>query len=215
MDLLKLIAFCGLVLSAVSANAEWPVSDAALSKCLTEIAAKKGWATPGEFTEVKCHSRKIKSLQGLEAFVELTKLSLYRNSIRDIPDQLLLALPKLEALNLANNKLSNLKIIDSLSLKKLYVFKSSLVYLTVENCPALNLIKANNNMINRFEVTGAPAMSKLFLHNNKLEVLDMKSLPALRYLDARHNPMPDAFYDQLDAIKGLTALHDGNTEDWD
>ena len=43
----------------------------------------------------------------------------------------------------------------------------------------------------------------------------MESVPNLVYLDARQNPMPDEFYDKIDAIESLTALHDGNAEDWE
>jgi hypothetical protein len=30
----------------------------------------------------------------------------------------------------------------------------------------------------------------------------------------RHNPMPDELYEDMDALPGVTILHDGNADDW-
>ena len=44
--------------------------------------------------------------------------------------------------------------------------------------------------------------------------MDIYHLPLAHYIDVRQNPMPDKLYEEMDKLKGITFLHDGNAKDW-
>jgi len=209
---LGVIVLSAVSLASTSCFADFPgVSDSAFRACINTLATKNKWTAPEDFTFIKCHNGKIKSLDGLSAFKNITKLSLFKNQLQEVSVP---PLNKLEQLNLSGNQLRTLDLNNFPELTECYLFKNQLVSLNLENLPKLIKLKANNNKIVEIEFKGSEALQKLYLFDNELEEVDMLSLPQLRYFDARHNPMPDEFYDAIDAIKSLTARHDGNAEDW-
>ncbi len=198
-------------LSQLAYANDWPVTDPAFSTCIEKLAAKKQWTSAAQIKEIQCHNKKIRTIEGIEHFTHLEKLSLYKNRLKSVqlPD-----LPHLSQLNLAGNQIETLTLHNLERLNELYLFKNRLKNVTIHNLPALQKIKANNNQITEFKITQVTQLTKLYLFDNELASLDMEKLPNLTYLDARQNPMPDEFYDQLDDIASLTALHDGNADDW-
>lgn len=188
-----------------------PVADKNFQICLEEIADKYGWLTSAEFKEITCHNKSIQSVSGLYQFSQLEKLSLYNNNIKEIDLSLL---PRLRYVNVAGNKLTYLQLKNIYNLTTLYAFKNKLISLDIDNVPLLSTIKANNNELINLSINNAGNLVKLNIFNNQLEIIDIKKLSSLKYLDTRQNPMSDEFYDHLDSINGLTALHDGNADDW-
>lgn len=180
------------------------VSDNALRDCVLAQLPKNGKA----LTRLKCHSKGVASLKGLEQFRELQELSLFNNGITDIE---ISHWPKLKNLNIAKNPISSLAINHD-ELKKLYVFSTMLSELSLRT-PKLELLKANNSQLTSIHLLDVPNLSKCDIYNNQLKTMDISSLSACRHLDVRNNPMPDSLYEQMDVMPCLV-LHDGNAEDW-
>ncbi|TQV71173.1 hypothetical protein FKG94_20000 [Exilibacterium tricleocarpae] len=209
-------AFTGILLGTfisclAAADPKLPVTDPQLAACLTQIAQKQQWVEPADFTEIVCHNKGIESLQGIDAFANVTKLSLHKNRLAELK---LVGLRQLKHLNVAKNSLRAVHLEGLDNLAELYLFNNRLTALELRNMPVLVRVKANSNRLRSITLADVGALTKLYLFNNKLETMDITSLKALVYLDVRQNPMPDEFYDFLDEQPGLTALHDGNAEDW-
>lgn len=211
-SMLTSLAVWTLIFFTTMASADFAVPDPAWQKCLETIAQKNNWTRAEQFEQITCHNKGIRSVDGLEQFTAITKLSLYKNKIVALE---LPASNQLYHLNIAGNALGKLNIHNCEALKVLYAFHNKLRHISIEGCPELTQLKANNNQLQEAHLGNLPVLKKLHLFNNELETLDIKSLKHLRYLDVRQNPMPDDFYDYLDTVKGLTSLHDGNAEDWD
>lgn len=212
---LSILLFLITVLSCntlIANTAIHHLTDPALSNCLKTLMIKHQWQTAADVKSIKCHNMGISSTQGIEQFSQIESLSLYKNSIKTIH---LSGFKQLEKLNLAGNELSQLKLSQLPRLKTLYIFKNRLVKLHLETMPQLVQIKANNNQLTSATMIAAPKLSKLYLFDNQLEYFELNDLLSLTYLDVRQNPMPDDFYDFLDAQSYLTARHDGNMDDWD
>lgn len=187
------------------------VVDPNLTICIQKSASKKGWTTAESVETLICHSKKIKSLEGIEKFTNLKKLSLHKNQLKQADVS---ALKKLEHLNLARNQLTSLVLQDLPELKQLFVFGNKLASLKLQNLPNMLLLKANSNKLVAFEYSSLPLLKKIHIFDNQLEDIDIYHLPKMTYMDCRQNPMPDPLYEEMDEMNGVTILHDGNAEDW-
>lgn len=205
-----IISILGFICTAVAA-APWSVPDPNLQECLTELAQQNGWAEPAAFQSIKCHNRRIESVAGLDAFSHITSLSLFNNQLRQVQ---LRGFAQLQHLNLSRNDLRELKLEDLPSLQKLYFFDNRIAHMTLAGLPRLAECKGNNNALETFSYAELPELKKLYLFNNQLKTIDIYRLPSLQYMDVRENPMPDKLYEEMDAMQGITFLHDGNAEDW-
>lgn len=200
------------LVSGQSAHAlDLTFADNNLTSCVQEIISKKQWRSLEQITSVECHSKKITSLVGIEQLVKLQKLSLYNNNLTQAE---LGNLPELRHLNLAKNQISQIKLIKLPALAELYLFGNHLEKFHLQQLPALKLLKINDNRILTFTYQDLPAVEKIYMFNNLMEHVDIYHLPAMTYMDARQNPMPDPLYEEMDKMKGVTYLHDGNAEDW-
>lgn len=203
-----------ILVGAPPVHAEsFTIKDKELQICVQELAQKNQWNRPTEVTEIKCHSKGIQSMAGLEQFKNLQSLSLYNNKLQQV-DIELTSLPRLTHLNLARNNVTQLTIADVPHISKLYIFDNRLENLTLSNLPELNVFKANNNSIEDFTYSQLPRLEKVYIFNNKLETINIYDLPKLQYMDCRQNPMPDSLYDEMDKKNDVTFHHDGNAEDW-
>lgn len=187
------------------------VRDHKLQQCLEGIAEKNSWVAAADFTEIKCHSKKIKVVDGIDQFTHVTSISLYNNAIEAFPAY---AFPLLRSLNLAKNEMTSLDIRHYPALEDLYLFKNKLHTLHISALPLLSQIKANSNKISNFSYEDLPTLEKVYMFDNAMEHIDIYSLPKLKYMDVRQNPMPDELYEEMDDMNGVTILHDGNADDW-
>jgi len=204
--------FLVLMLGSIHAwSADIRVTDENLQSCLEKIAAENGWVSAEQFTDIKCHNQNIKSLEGLNAFVGLEKLSLYKNEISHAS---LHGLTKLRHLNLARNQLESMELSALPALEGLYFFDNDIESLSLVDLPRLTQFKGNANDMTEFTYSGLPSVKKVYLFDNELKTIDINNLPSLEYMDVRENPMPDKLYEEMDAMEGVTILHDGNAEDW-
>lgn len=185
--------------------------DAALRDCMSELMQKQGWTSADEVTEIECHSKGIESLEGIEQFTTLEKLSLYNNAIGSVQ---LSGMPRLKHLNLSLNRLSSAVLLDLPSLEELYLFRNNIKALVLEDFPSLTTLRANSNRLESFQYQKLPALEKIYLFDNELETIDINNLPRMQYMDVRENPMPDKLYEDMDAMTQTTILHDGNADDW-
>src|SRR5688572_13190000 len=112
-----LMGGCLALAAASTAAAQWPVRDANLQVCLTELAQKNGWKQPAEFQSIQCHNRAIASLDGIDAFSQITSLSLYNNRIQQAQVR---GFARLQQLNLARNELLQMELSELPALGKLY-----------------------------------------------------------------------------------------------
>lgn len=196
---------------AGAAAAPWSVPDPNLQACLGELAQQHNWSEPASFQSIECHNRGIQSLEGLSAFTNITSLSLFNNRLRRVQLQ---GLAQLRRLNIARNELHVLELDDLPSLQTLYFFDNRIAHIKLAGLPLLEECKGHNNDLDTFTYAALPQLKKLYLFNNQLETIDIYRLPSLQYMDVRENPMPDKLYEDMDAMKGVTFLHDGNAEDW-
>lgn len=216
-QLLFLILGLG-ILAPSFANSEFDritaqIKDSALAECVRASATDNGWKTPGQVTKIKCHSKGIKSLQGIEAFSNLQLLSLNNNKLKSL-DISLKGFQQLQMLNLARNNIKQLSVSNLPKLKKLYAFGNEMTVFLVKDLPELVLVKVHNNQLEQFEYSGVNKLQKIYVFNNELETIDIYSAPKLTYMDCRQNPMPDELYDEMDEIETAAFLHDGNADDW-
>jgi len=188
-----------------------PLADTHFQQCVLATAQQKNWQAITDVTEIQCHSQSIKSIAGIEHFTQLQKLSLYNNELESVS---LSGLPKLRHVNIAKNKLTQVAFSDLPELEELYIFGNKLTALELQKLPRLSLIKINDNQLKKFTYADLPELEKIYMFNNHIEDVDIYHLPNMHYMDARQNPMPDKLYEEMDLLKGVTFLHDGNAEDW-
>ena len=212
---LRTILFCmsvAFMSTALKSHAlEFSISDANLQKCLTDLAQKNNWTTVEAVTKIECHSKEISAIDGLEKFTQLQTLSLYNNQISVLS---LKTFPNLRHINLAKNSLTSVDLAELPALEELYIFNNKLVDLKLANLPKLKLLKANENQLLTFTYSELPQLEKMYIFNNKMVDFDINHLPKMRYMDCRQNPMPAKLYDEMNVMKGVTFLHDGNAKDW-
>lgn len=211
--ILFFLIFSLICATRVPASTNFNVKDENFQNCLEEIAQSKGWASAEEFIDIKCNSEEIRSLAGVEQFVNLETLSVFNNRIQRV-DAEMQKLKGLKMLNVARNNMDSLKLTNLLHLESVYAFDNEIEELRLDNLPALEMIKVHNNEATSFDYSKTPKLSKIYIFNNQLEFMDIYSLPALTYVDCRQNPMPDPLYDEMDAMETVTFHHDGNADDW-
>lgn len=210
---MKFIALMVLYASfCIQVNAQWEsnVLDPALKTCIHK-ALEKGHLNPDALTALKCHSKKIENLDGLNQFTNLTSLSLFNNKIIRAD---LSAFTKLETLNLAKNKLTFLYVKNLSALESLYAFQNKLTEVDLTGLTALKKLRLAQNKITELNTQDLSALESAHLFDNQMEDLDIRPMVKLTFMDVKQNPMPDELYDFFDEQEGVVISHDGNADDW-
>jgi Leucine-rich repeat (LRR) protein len=119
---LKWLVACVALLFTIKVNASWEsaITDQALKTCIQQTLKKDG-LTSEQLTTLKCHSKKIEQLDGLEQFKNLTSLSLFNNKIETANVSALsklstLNIAKLESAHLFDNQMEDLDIVPLVNL---------------------------------------------------------------------------------------------------
>lgn len=196
---------------ATSNLAQLKIEDNALLTCIQQQAQKHNWLKLEDILTLKCHGMKINNINGLESLTQLQSLSLYNNKITQID---LHSFSHLEHINIANNKLSTIKLTGLTNLKTLYLFKNNLTRLDFTGLAQLQKIRITNNQLTSLDISPLTSLEKAYFFDNKLEDLVVTGLPKLKFIELRQNPMPDEVYDRYDELEGITIIHDGNADDW-
>lgn len=196
-------------------SADWlatlSIKDKALKACIHALATKNKWQNIEQVETIKCHSKGIENLNGLEAFRQLKSLSLFNNKLVHAD---LRAFQQLENINISNNKLTKIQLTNLNKLTTLYLFKNRLTTVDFTGLSKLNKLRITNNQLSTLDISPLVALKKAYFFNNELEDLVVKGLANLTFIELRQNPMPDEVYDRYDAIEGVTIIHDGNADDW-
>lgn len=202
--------------SALTVQMSWAdslqaIKDEKLRQCLEKTGKKNNWKTPPEYQELICHNKNITSLEGLESYQNLVKISLHKNKLKHFNSD---SFPALRSLNLGRNEIQQIELQSLPSLEELYLFKNKITSLKLVDLPELKKLKANSNKVLHFTYQDLPKLNKIYLFDNEMEDIDIYSLPTMKYMDVRQNPMPDELYERMDKLNGVTILHDGNADDW-
>ncbi len=203
------LAFTNPVLAKPIATLVW--QDQNLKECVLRQAEKNAWQDVEQVTSVKCHGKDITSAQELVQFTNLTKLSLYNNKIKQLD---LTLLKSLKELNLAKNRLTEVRITNLTELETLYLFRNKLTFLDVSGLAKVEKFRITQNQLSKIDIRPMKGLKQGYLFDNKLEDLAIDGLMALEFLDVRQNPMPDELYDHYDSLTGVVISHDGNADDW-
>lgn len=201
-----------LLFGVLNINAKWQsdIQDPQLLKCIQKALDKQGVA-PADLQVLKCHSKKIESLDGIAQFNNLTSLSLFNNRIERAD---LSGLQKLTLLNLAKNRLTELQVANLPDLHTLYAFQNKLEAVDLTGLNALQKLRLAQNKILSLNTQDLVSLESAHLFDNQMEDLDITPMVSLTFMDVKQNPMPDALYDFFDEQKGIVISHDGNADDW-
>lgn len=187
------------------------VEDTNLTICIEQTMQKKGYSNIEQLLTLKCHNKNVKSIIGLEAFTNLTNLSLYNNQIVSAD---LSKLTKLEHVNFAKNKLTTIQLQGLQKLESLYLFKNNLTTIDFKGLKSLTKMRIMQNQLEALDISPLISIVEIYLWDNKLEDLQINGLIYLKFMDVKQNPMPDELYDFYDEQEGITISHDGNADDW-
>ena len=186
------------------------IRDEALRSCLQDtIDASDQSALQVE--RVKCHSKGITDVTGLEQLKNLTYLSLFNNKIAEADFS---AFRALAFLNIAKNRLEKLNVSGLANLHTLYAFQNDLATIDLSGLHALTKLRLMQNRLTDLDIGELTVLESANLFNNQLEHLSIEGLDKLTFLDVKQNPMPDELYDFFDEQEGIVISHDGNADDW-
>lgn len=150
-----------------------------------------------------------------ESFQSLMYLDLSQNKFSEFPN---FTLPKLEYLDISNNKLEkvNEAWLGHPNLKVLNVADNKFKTLTpFKNCPKLQELYAQNNSVSQLAgYEGLPSLKVLNLRHNRIESIgeELPELPALETINLRTNKIPDMenifrLLAQFNTIKNINILN--------
>lgn len=127
----------------------------------------------------------ITNVKGIEAFTNLTELSLTQKDFTTIDVS---ANTKLTTLNLRQNKLAGTLNVSTLSLlKTLELNSNALVEVVLPINGSIEILYSNENLLTAIEVNKLPNLKRLFLVNNQITDLDLSQNSALERLHIDKN----------------------------
>ncbi|WP_327984849.1 leucine-rich repeat domain-containing protein [Bergeyella porcorum] len=141
----------------------------------SEISYEEARAYTGEILVI---NRNIESLEGIEAFVNITRLHCH------------------------NNQLTSLDVSKNIALQTLYCYNNQLTSLDVSKNTALQELNCSNNQLTSLEVSGAMALTRLSCYRNPLSYLDLTNNKEIEYLGYGENTSVSNLMD-LPKLKGL------------
>ncbi|CAM1348418.1 T9SS type A sorting domain-containing protein [Tenacibaculum halocynthiae] len=150
------------------------------------------------FTEtIDCSFRSIRSLKGIEAFINLTGLTCWGNQLRSIDISKNIKLTNLQCFR---NLITNLDVSKNKLLTKLVCSDNYLSSLNVANNTALTELFCYNNQLRSIDVSNNKELINLYCYKNRLKTLNVSSNKKLKALSCYEN--------QLTAleVKGATSL---------
>lgn len=135
---------------------------------------------------IDCSSRNIASLTGIEAFVNLTKLSCFGNLLTSLD---ITKNTKLTSVICAGNQLTSLDVTKNLALTELNFHTNQLTAVDVSKNTLLTFLAFANNAVTTVDVTKNTALTTLVCENNVLTNLDVSKNTSLTNLDCGGNQL--------------------------
>ena len=158
-------------------------------------------------TSIDLSYKGIKTLQGIEYFGALTKLSCNGNNLTALDVSKNTALTELNCLSnqltsldvsgcsaltkldCCWNKLTLINVSQVNVLKELCCYNNQLTTIDVSQCTALTRLDCQGNQLTSVNVSGCTALTKLRCQKNQLTTLDLSSLTSLIELDCSQNQL--------------------------
>lgn len=158
---------------------------------------------------IDCSSKNIKSLTGIEAFVNLTVLSCYSNQLTSLDVSNNTAL---KSLICSGNQLTTLDVGKNLALNVLNFHTNKIASLDVSKNTLLNSLIFSNNLIATIDLTKNTALSSLAFENNMLTDLDLTKNKLLTDLDCSSNKLKTLNLINNTALIQLSCNHNQFTD---
>lgn len=156
---------------------------------------------------IDCAGRSIKSLQGIEAFINLTELNCYNNQITSLDltkntllKKLNVSANQLTALDVSkitvikslicgSNKLTNIDVSQNLLLEELWIGVNMITNLDISKNVLLKSLYANNNQLTALDLTNNKDLGFFICQNNQISGLDLSKNKQLYYFVAFNNKL--------------------------
>jgi len=150
-----------------------------------EISVAEAQAVTGG---IRCRSKSISDLTGIEAFVNLKALDCADNQLSGLDLSKNMALERLDCSN--NQLLNRLDLSNNTALRWLDCADNQLSRLDVSNNTALERLDcAYNQLLGSLDVSNNKALRWLTCYRNQLSSLDVSNSKALRVLLCDHNQL--------------------------
>jgi hypothetical protein len=135
-------------------------------------------------TNLDVENKSINDLTGIEAFVALEDLRLWRNSLTSLDVSKNTAL---KSLRLGNNDLTSLDVSKNIALKSLSLDQNKLTSLDVSKNIALKSLSLAYNQLTSLDVSKNTALKEIWCNSNRLTSLDLSKNTALTWLICDRN----------------------------
>ncbi|MBO4864614.1 MAG: leucine-rich repeat protein [Eubacterium sp.] len=137
---------------------------------------------------IYCEGAGIKSLKGVEYFVDLQGLWCKDNELKTLD---ITALKDLRGLWCSGNKLTKLDMSQNSELVWVYCYDCKLTALDVSHNPKMAFIECNTNPITKLDVSKNPELEHLTCGTCQIKKLDLSNNPKLAHLDAFRNKLKE------------------------
>ncbi|MFD2550837.1 T9SS type A sorting domain-containing protein [Bizionia sediminis] len=153
-------------------------------------------------TALNVFEKNISSLEGIEAFENLTYLSAYNNNIATLN---LSANLQLEIVDVESNNLQTLNISQNANIKELYVANNQLEVLEIGHLVGLELLSCSLNNLTQLNVSQNTNLEVLWCYNNALSTLDVTNNQLLQTLACGDNYLDNLNVSQNHSLHTLMA----------
>lgn len=137
--------------------------------------------------------KNIKSIKGVEVFLELEELECVKNKIKEIDVS---KNTKLKKLNCEWNELNNLDVTKNTSLVELKCGINNLTTLNLTNNKQLEVLWCYTNRLKNLDISQNTSLREMFCLKNEISNLDLSKNAELKVLDVGEN-----YLDKLDLSK--------------
>lgn len=137
---------------------------------------------------IDCASRSIKSLQGIEAFINLSGLNCYNNEISSLD---LSQNTFLKSLNVTGNQLTTIDVSKNTILTSLICGSNKLTSIDVSKNLLLDDLWIGVNMISNLDISKNVLLKSLYANNNQLTTLDTSNNTELGFLLCHNNQIAE------------------------
>ncbi len=183
---------------------------------ISQSYGSDGILTSAEIKSVKymsVYSKGIKSLKGIEFFIELTSISCYSNQLSSIDVS---KNTKLTSLSCDHNQLTSLNVSNNTELTSLSCYNNLLTSLDVSKNTALTHLICIDNSLTSLDLSNNIALRQLSCFSNQLTTLNVSNCTSLSLIECYSNQIKDtemdAFVASLPTVtsKQLKIVYDTN-----
>ncbi len=204
---------------------ELDIPDDAFKQCISSTAASKGWSSIEDVTEIRCRQKGVKTISGIEVFVNLEHLMMNNHLNYIFEDQVdplntvtdlspLAELTQLKELHLYGNAVTSIDALENLSqLTIVDLAQNKLKSIaSLRNKPELETLYAESNRIETLpSFESNSKLTSLYLSDNDIEgVTGLSGLSALESLELDSNELGPAV--NLPGLSSLKLLDISNNQ---